>query len=57
MEVRGTEAEEWVGSRFGQLGYVRHEELKGLSGSARLFIRTGEVTPYANALLSCGVPF
>lgn len=56
-EGRGTETENWVGSRIGQLSYVSHEELKSLSESAKLFIRTGEATPYANALLSCGVPF
>lgn len=56
-EGRGTDTENWVGSRIGQLSYVSHEELKVLSGSARLFIRTGEATPYANALLTCGVPF
>jgi D-ribose pyranase len=56
-EGRGTDTENWVGSRIGPLSYVSHEELKVLSGSARLFIRTGEATPYANALLTCGVPF
>jgi D-ribose pyranase len=56
-EGRGTDTEKWVSSRIGQLSYVSHEELKALSGSARLFIRTGEATPYANALLTCGVPF
>lgn len=56
-EVRGTEAESWVTDRFDRLSYISHEELKELSGSAKLFIRTGEATPYANALLTCGVPF
>ena len=56
-EGRGKETEKWVGSRIRQLSYVSHEELKSLSESAKLFIRTGEATPYANALLSCGVPF
>ena len=56
-EGRGTDTEEWVRSRIGQLSYVSHEELKAMSGSARLFIRTGEATPYANALLTCGVAF
>ncbi|MGY2743609.1 D-ribose pyranase [Arthrobacter sp. UYCu723] len=57
QEVRGTEAEGWVSSRFEQVSYVSHKELKELSGSANLFIRTGEATPYANVLLECGVPF
>lgn len=56
-EGRGTDSEDLVGSRIRQLSYVSHEELKAMSGSARLFIRTGEATPYANALLTCGVAF
>ncbi|MDP9988455.1 D-ribose pyranase [Arthrobacter oryzae] len=56
-EGRGTDAEDWVSSRVGQPSYVSHEELKAMSGAAKLFIRTGEATPYANALLTCGVPF
>lgn len=56
-ESRGTEAETWITRRFGQVSYVSHAELKTLSGSAKLFIRTGEATPYANVLLSCGVSF
>ncbi|MCF3123217.1 D-ribose pyranase [Streptomyces arenae] len=39
------------------LDLVRHEELKGLSAAARLVVRTGEATPYANVLLRCGVFF
>ncbi|MEE2524582.1 D-ribose pyranase [Pseudarthrobacter sp. J75] len=56
-ELRGTEAETWIDKHFAPLSYVSHAELKALSGSAKLFIRTGEATPYANALLSCGVSF
>lgn len=43
--------------RFGEPARVSHEELKALSASARLFVRTGEATAYANVLLRCGVPF
>ncbi|MFF8640797.1 D-ribose pyranase [Streptomyces sp. NPDC015345] len=39
------------------LEMVAHEELKGLSASARLVVRTGEARPYANVLLRCGVFF
>lgn len=56
-EVRGTEAETWIDKHFTQISYVSHSELKALSGSAKLFIRTGEATPYANVLLGCGVSF
>lgn len=43
--------------RFPELGLVSHERLKELSGGARLVVRTGEATPYANVLLRCGVFF
>ncbi|WJZ03118.1 D-ribose pyranase [Corynebacterium freiburgense] len=36
---------------------VSHEELKTLVGEASFVIRTGETTPYANAIFHCGVPF
>jgi len=43
--------------RFGEPVRVSHDELKALSASARLFVRTGEATAYANVVLRCGVPF
>ncbi|MFJ9035689.1 D-ribose pyranase [Streptomyces sp. NPDC102406] len=43
--------------RVPSLGFVPHEELKELSGGARLIVRTGEARPYANVLLRCGVFF
>ncbi|WJV48604.1 D-ribose pyranase [Streptomyces flavofungini] len=39
------------------LGLVPHQELKERSAGARLVVRTGEASPYANALLTCGVFF
>lgn len=36
---------------------VPHEEFKRRCAATRLFIRTGEATPYANVILRCGVPF
>ncbi|MBL1098053.1 D-ribose pyranase [Streptomyces coffeae] len=39
------------------LTLVPHQELKALTGRARLVVRTGEARPYANVLLRCGVPF
>lgn len=56
-EVRSTVAEPWLTARFPEIDYISHTELKALSGTAKLFIRTGEATPYANAALVCGVPF
>ena len=46
-----------LGSCLPDLDFVPHEELKRLSSTARLVVRTGEATPYANVVLRCGVPF
>jgi D-ribose pyranase len=56
-EVAGTEAQSWLTGRFDGIEYISHGALKELSASATLFIRTGEATPFANAALTCGVPF
>lgn len=37
--------------------FIAHEELKDLSKQAKLIIRTGEATPYANIVLRSGVIF
>ncbi|MEL6913649.1 MAG: D-ribose pyranase [Pseudomonadota bacterium] len=36
---------------------VSHEELKRMSAAARVVVRTGEGTPYANIVLQAGVAF
>ncbi|AUG75063.1 hypothetical protein CFP65_0079 [Kitasatospora sp. MMS16-BH015] len=36
---------------------LSHDRLKQLSTTARAVVRTGETTPYANAVLRAGVPF
>ncbi len=36
---------------------VSHEKLKQLTRNAKVIIRTGETTPYANIILVCGVNF
>ena len=36
---------------------VSHEELKQLTQQAKVVIRTGEATPYANCILQSGVNF
>jgi D-ribose pyranase len=43
--------------RLPDLGYVSHEELKRISSTVRLVVRTGEATPFSNVILRCGVPF
>jgi D-ribose pyranase len=36
---------------------VPHTELKALTAHAKAVVRTGEATPYANVVLTAGVPF
>ena len=48
---------ELLGSLLPGLEFVPHEELKRLSSTVRLVVRTGEATRYANVVLRCGVPF
>ncbi|MEO6944872.1 MAG: D-ribose pyranase [Lacisediminihabitans sp.] len=56
-EARGTVAGDFIAARFPGALYVTHEELKRRSSEAKLIVRTGEATPFANVLLRCGVPF
>jgi D-ribose pyranase len=56
-EARGTAAGDFITERFPDALYVTHEELKRRSAAAKLIVRTGEATPFANVLLRCGVPF
>ncbi len=37
--------------------FVSHEAFKQMSAKAKVIIRTGEVTPYANVILQAGVLF
>ncbi|OBW96127.1 D-ribose pyranase [Gallibacterium salpingitidis] len=37
--------------------YVCHEQFKQLSQNSKGFVRSGECTPYANIILTSGVPF
>lgn len=51
-----------VADLAGQLGEipvtrVPHDEFKATAGTARVVVRTGEDTPYANIGLRAGVPF
>lgn len=58
-EVRDTNpaAASLMAGHFPDLAYVPHERLKQLTSGARLVVRTGEASPYANVLLRCGVFF
>ncbi|WP_069742253.1 D-ribose pyranase [Streptomyces sp. EN23] len=46
-----------LGTSFPRLELVPHDDLKALTATARLVVRTGEARPYANVLLRCGVFF
>ena len=41
----------------GRFRSVSHDELKRISGRARVIVRTGECTPYHNVILVSGVTF
>lgn len=56
-EASGTSVETTVRAEGLSPGTVSHEELKALLRDARLIVRTGEATPYANVALTCGVTF
>lgn len=59
-EAAGTPAEQWITERSAQIGEARtvsHEELKAELAECALFVRTGEATPFANVILTCGVSF
>lgn len=56
-EARGGLVEELCLAHGLEAGFIPHEELKERLGSAKVIVRTGEVTPYANVILHCGVDF
>lgn len=56
-ESAASKANEWITDRFPAVEYIPHEELKQLVGTAKLVVRSGEATPYANVILRCGVSF
>lgn len=58
-ETEGSPAADVVRRRLHDLPVQRvpHDVLKVQAGRARLVVRTGEHTPYANVALVAGVPF
>ncbi|MDR1808472.1 MAG: D-ribose pyranase [Propionibacteriaceae bacterium] len=56
-EAAGTVVEAWLRQRDLDPTAVTHEELKARLARARLIVRTGEATSYANVELRCGVAF
>ncbi len=57
VRSRNPGVHELLVSRFPELELVSHGELKREVAAARLVVRTGEATPFANVILRCGVPF
>lgn len=41
----------------GPVTYISHDQFKKMSSEAKVIIRTGEMTPYANIMLQSGVIF
>lgn len=56
-ECDGTPVRQWLSDAGLAPELVAHDELKRMLPDARLIVRTGEATPYANVVLRCGVPF
>lgn len=59
-ESAGQEMEGWAQDRADRLGpatVLSHEELKAALAECIFAVRTGENTPYANLILTCGVAF
>ncbi len=56
IEISNPEMEAEI-KRRSPVEIISHEELKQMSKSAKLIIRTGEASPYANIVLRSGVIF
>lgn len=57
VEARGQPSSELWRNLTCPIEQITHEELKVLLTEAKLIIRTGECTPFANIALRSGVPF
>ena len=49
--------EQAISNNLNQIDYVSHEQFKQMTKEAKVIIRTGETTPYANIILQSGVIF
>ncbi|WP_396277184.1 D-ribose pyranase [Glutamicibacter creatinolyticus] len=56
-EASGGPVEQWVAGYGLDPRYISHEQLKAELPQAKLIVRTGETTAYANIILHCGVAF
>ncbi|WP_154973497.1 MULTISPECIES: D-ribose pyranase [Priestia] len=57
MKERNQKAYELIEKQNILVEEVSHEQLKMLTSKAKVVIRTGEATPYANCILQAGVIF
>ncbi|WP_455919339.1 D-ribose pyranase [Priestia megaterium] len=57
MKERNQKAYELMEKKNILVEEVSHEQLKMLTSKAKVVIRTGEATPYANCILQAGVIF
>lgn len=51
------EAAAFLGALFPEARKVSHEEFKKSVASAKFVVRTGSTVPYANVIMTAGVPF
>lgn len=56
-EAKGGAVQELCQSFGLEPAFVSHEELKAQLPQAKVIVRTGEATPFANVILHCGVAF
>ncbi|WP_313811300.1 D-ribose pyranase [Glutamicibacter sp.] len=56
-EAQGTEVQTWCEQAGLAPEFISHEALKREISNAKLVVRTGEATAYANVILRSGVPF
>ena len=57
IQTANAEVEAAIKNNIDVLDYVTHEQFKQLTKEAKVIIRTGEITPYANIILQSGVIF
>ncbi|NEU63860.1 D-ribose pyranase [Paenibacillus sp. ALJ109b] len=60
IKAGNPEALQFITEKFGDEAIdvsISHEQFKALSRNAKVVIRTGEATPYANCILQSGVIF
>ncbi|MCS6231851.1 D-ribose pyranase [Shewanella baltica] len=49
--------EQQLSGRQIDISYISHDAFKRQSRNSRAIVRSGECSPYANVIFSCGVPF